>query len=139
MKKLNLLFTALLLLCCITATAHDFEVGGIYYNITDATNKTVTYTSSNPSVATVDASGNVTLVAAGETTITVSFAGNENYTAADDKTIEVTVSKIATEINIANATVNLEVKDPLPKTFIKELEKMVTVGDVMKYIEANQE
>ena len=26
------------------ATAHDFEVGGIYYNITDVTNKTVAVT-----------------------------------------------------------------------------------------------
>ena len=45
MKKLNLLFTALLLWCCLTATAHDFVAGGIYYNITDATNKTVEVTS----------------------------------------------------------------------------------------------
>ena len=44
MKKLNLLFTALMLVCCLTATAHDFEVNGIYYNITDATNKTVAVT-----------------------------------------------------------------------------------------------
>ena len=45
MKKLNLLFTALLLLCSVgTATAHDFEVNGIYYNITDDTNKTVEVT-----------------------------------------------------------------------------------------------
>ena len=34
----------LLLLCATIATAHDFEVGGIYYNITDATNKTVKVT-----------------------------------------------------------------------------------------------
>ena len=38
------LFTALLLLCTTVATAHDFEVDGIYYNITDATNKTVEVT-----------------------------------------------------------------------------------------------
>ena len=44
MKHLKHLFTALLLLCCLTATAHDFEAGGIYYNITDATNKTVKVT-----------------------------------------------------------------------------------------------
>ena len=44
MKHLKHLFTALLLLCCITATAHDFSVRGIYYNITDATNKTVKVT-----------------------------------------------------------------------------------------------
>ena len=44
MKKLKLFFTALLLLCCLTATAHDFEVSGIYYNISSSTNKTVQVT-----------------------------------------------------------------------------------------------
>ena len=44
MKHIKHLFTALLLLCCLTATAHDFEVDGIYYNITDATNKKVEVT-----------------------------------------------------------------------------------------------
>ena len=44
MKHIKHLFTALLLLCCLTATAHDFEVDGIYYTITDATNKTVAVT-----------------------------------------------------------------------------------------------
>ena len=38
------IFTALILLCATAATAHDFEVGGIYYNITDAKNKTVMVT-----------------------------------------------------------------------------------------------
>lgn len=38
------LFTALLLLCCSIANAHDFEVDGIFFNITDATNKTVAVT-----------------------------------------------------------------------------------------------
>ena len=33
--------TVLLLLCSMVATAHHFEVNGIYYNIMDATNKTV--------------------------------------------------------------------------------------------------
>jgi hypothetical protein len=40
----------------------------------------VTYSSSDPSVATVDAlTGDVTLVAAGTTTITATFAGDEKY------------------------------------------------------------
>ena len=38
------LFTALLLLCATMASAHDFEVDGIYYKITDAVNKTVAVT-----------------------------------------------------------------------------------------------
>ena len=44
MKHLKNLFTALLLLCSLTATAHNFEIDGIYYNITNDTNKTVEVT-----------------------------------------------------------------------------------------------
>ena len=38
------MFTTLLLLCATVASAQDFEVDGICYNITDATNKTVEVT-----------------------------------------------------------------------------------------------
>ena len=38
------LFTALLLLCTTVVTAHNFEVGGIYYNILSKTDKTVEVT-----------------------------------------------------------------------------------------------
>ena len=41
MKTLSNLFTALLLLVATVASAHDFEVGGIYYNITNSTTKEV--------------------------------------------------------------------------------------------------
>ena len=38
------LFTALLMLCATVATAHDFVMGGIYYNILSEENKTVEVT-----------------------------------------------------------------------------------------------
>ena len=41
----KLLLVALMLLCSTVATAHDFEVDGIYYNITSSTNETVSVTS----------------------------------------------------------------------------------------------
>ncbi len=33
-----------MLLCCLSVSAHDFEVDGIYYNITSSTDKTVEVT-----------------------------------------------------------------------------------------------
>ena len=44
MKNLKHLFTALLLLCATAVAAHDFEVGGIYYNVLSETDKTVAVT-----------------------------------------------------------------------------------------------
>ena len=44
MKHIKHLFALCLLLCTTVATAHDFEVDGICYNITDATKKTVEVT-----------------------------------------------------------------------------------------------
>ena len=41
---LKSLLSIVCLLCSIGVYAHDFEVDGIYYNITDDTNKTVTVT-----------------------------------------------------------------------------------------------
>ena len=38
------MLAAMLLLCSTVATAHEFEVNGIFYNITDETNKTVAVT-----------------------------------------------------------------------------------------------
>ena len=63
MKIFKYLFTALLLLCTTVATAHDFEVGGVYYNITDATNKTVevTYKGDNSSSYVNEYTGSVVI------------------------------------------------------------------------------
>lgn len=48
---------------------------------------TVTYTSSDPKVATVDGNGNVTLVGEGTATITATFEGNDCYNKAEDSYI----------------------------------------------------
>ena len=44
MKTIRHLFTVLMLLCSAVAFAHDFEVGGIYYNILSKADKTVEVT-----------------------------------------------------------------------------------------------
>lgn len=67
----------------------------------------VTYTSSNTSVATVDASGNVTLVAAGETTITATAAETGAYSAGE-ASYTLTVNTLVTfEIEMIWDQVNL--------------------------------
>ena len=42
--KLFSLIALMLLICSSVATAHDFEVDGIYYNITDEADRTVAVT-----------------------------------------------------------------------------------------------
>ena len=54
MKTIKLWLTTIAtLLCSLTASAHDFEVGGIYYNITSAEDKTVEVTFSGKYYDTV--------------------------------------------------------------------------------------
>lgn len=63
--------------------------------------KTVTYASSNTSVATI--SGNtITIVGTGSTTITASQAGNSNYSAADDVSQTLTVNKAGQTITFGS-------------------------------------
>ena len=52
--------------------------------LTNAYNVSVTYESSKPEVATINASGAITLLAVGSTLITASSAANETYSASSD-------------------------------------------------------
>ena len=80
----------------VTATATLGETFTEPTLTTTPANLTVSYSSSAPSVATVDAgTGEVTLIAAGTTTITAAFAGNDTYNAAT-ASYTLTVSAAAT-------------------------------------------
>ncbi len=61
----------------------------------------LTYTSNNPSVASV-VNGKIKGLKNGKATITVSFAGNDKYMAAESKTITVNVNKIKSQIVASN-------------------------------------
>lgn len=71
-----------------------------YVSLTNPNNLPITYTSSNPYVATVDESGNVKLVSWGKTTITVSYTGSEVYESATT----------SYELNIINSEPNYDRK-----------------------------
>ena len=61
-KHLKHLFTALLLLVATVASAHDFEVDGIYYNITNSATKEVEVTfQGNSSTLYYEYTGNVVI------------------------------------------------------------------------------
>ena len=71
-----------------------------YVSLTNPNNLPITYTSSNPYVATVDESGNVKLVSWGKTTITVSYTGSEVYESATT----------SYELNVINSNEDYEEK-----------------------------
>ncbi|MDI9396915.1 MAG: YDG domain-containing protein [Candidatus Pacebacteria bacterium] len=74
-------------------------VGSANFNLIATANSglAVSYTSSNPAVATVDGS-TVTIVGAGSTTITASQAGNSNYNAATNVTQSLLVDPLPTSL-----------------------------------------
>lgn len=63
----------------------------------------LTYNSSNPGVASVDADGNVSLKAWGKTTITVTYAGNSTYQSFDES-YELTVTDNKKNIDCRTVT-----------------------------------
>lgn len=68
--------------------------------LTNDNGLSVTYSSSDESVATIDATGAITLVAEGKTTISAAFAGNDDY---DAQTVSYTLTvKGASSVDIAN-------------------------------------
>ena len=73
----------------------------IVANLTPSDAGNVTFTSSDDSVVTVDAEGNVIAQGKGTAIITVSFAGDNKYAAAENKTIKVTVKKINAPMNVS--------------------------------------
>lgn len=80
--------------------AADFSAGAT------STNNTIpiTYTSSNPAVATVSADGKVHVVGVGQTTITALQAGNSIYNAATPVSQTLTVTPAALIVTISNQT-----------------------------------
>ena len=81
----------------------------------------ISFTSSNPEVATIDTEGKVELVAAGETTIKASFAGNDEYksgeasyvlTVKEAAVVELKPAEISYPVSEFNAYIGDEVEFP---------------------------
>lgn len=89
-----------------TKTSAEADLNGYngeavaYGQLENPNNLPITYTSSSPYVATVDANGKVTLKSWGKTTITASYPGNDQYKPATT----------SYELNVINSEPNYERK-----------------------------
>ena len=82
-------------------TPHSTNANGATISGTDT--PTYTYGGGNASVATIDASGNVTIVGLGTTTFTIDSAANGSYQAATQKVVNITVNKAAPTLTLSAA------------------------------------
>jgi len=78
--------------------------------LTNSNNVDVTYSSTDETVATVNASGVVTVLKAGTTTIKATFAGNDTYKAAT-ASYTLTVNKAAAGLSYAETSFDIELND----------------------------
>ena len=86
-------------------SSYNATIGGsnTFPTLSGATGLTITYSSSNQSVATINSSGVVTLVGAGSCTITASYAGDEIHQAAT-ATYTLNVSEQRLTVQIGHGT-----------------------------------
>ncbi|MFN7013053.1 MAG: Ig domain-containing protein, partial [Bacteroidia bacterium] len=94
--------------------------GDASYSVATASDSglTISYTSSNTNVATVDSSGNVSIVGAGTATITASQAGNGTYCAASDVTQALTVNKATSIISGTGSATDITFGQTLANSII---------------------
>ena len=85
---------------------NPFDTAAINATLTPAEAGSLSYASSNSSVATV-VLGQIVAVGEGEAIITVSFNGNVRYAASENRTIKVTVKKIPTEISVNETSIEM--------------------------------
>ncbi|MEI8284726.1 MAG: putative Ig domain-containing protein [bacterium] len=86
------------------ASTMSKAAGSYSLNASVTSNLTLSYASSNTSVATVATNGTVAIVGNGSTTLTVSQSGSANYNAATNVTQALTVSPAPTITSNATAT-----------------------------------
>ena len=71
----------------------------------------ITYSSSNPDVATISQDGMVSVLQPGETTISAAYAGDDNYTASSCSYV-LSVGKIESSTTFSNKILSKKVGDP---------------------------
>lgn len=115
-----------------TATATFGDATVTSPELTNPHQLPLTWSSSDEGVATVNASGVVTIVGAGETVISAAFAGNDTY-GANTISYTLTVNKFQPKITFASTSVTAKVGEgftpPKVTTDPKDLEFVYTSSD----------
>ena len=105
MRKMKSLVLAVIgLLCSMSVSAHDFEVDGIYYNITSEVDKTVevTYSGNSSSAVDYEYSGSVTIpetVTYNANTYSVTTIGDDAFSQCSGLTC-ITIQNSVTSIGV---------------------------------------
>ena len=106
-----------------------------------ATNKTVTWKSSNEAIATVDANGKVTAVAVGEATITATTADGSNLSASCKVTVVPTLAEIITldktEISLEATETATLVATVLPENATNKSVTWKSSNEAVAIVDAN--
>ena len=124
MQQLKTILTAILMLCCTTMSAHDFEVDGIYYNITGANTVEVTYRGTSY-ISAKSYSGSVTIpssVTYNGTTYSITTIGFGSFYGCSS----------LTNIEIPNSVTTIKVAAFMDCSSLKSIEipnNTTTIGD----------
>lgn len=106
--------------------------------LTNDNNLDVTYSSSNESVATINTTGEITLVAAGSTIITAAFAGNDEYEAGSvSYTLSVKAATSSSETNTPETAYTIAKALQLIADSENSTEKVYVKGKISKIDEVS--
>ena len=97
----------------------------------------VTYSSSNEAVATINASGVVTLVKPGDATITATFAGNDSYIAGS-ASYALTVAKGDASLTYSPTTASVIFGETLTRPTLTAVPESLKTGYQIEYSSSNE-
>ena len=108
-----------------------FDESSIAASLSHPEAGSLTFTSSDENIVTVDDQGLITAIGGGKANITISYGGNDKYEASENVTVNVVVSKLSSPI-IADREISLDVDS------FKSLNAYMENGRPLRYVSNDQ-